>query len=243
MAGTALVIASACVLNNYVDRNIDRNMARTQHRALVRGSISARSALLFAAVLGVLGTIILLYLTNVLTASIGIAGWVFYVVVYGIAKRRTVHSTLIGTISGALPPVAGYTAFTGNIDLLAVLLFIVLVFWQMAHFYAIALYRLDDYSAASIPVLPIIKGERRTQIETLAYVGGFTLTTIIMSILGYTGIVYAVIMLGLGIAWVRLGISGLHRSDSVQWGKHMFGFSLVVITIWSVLISIETLIP
>ena len=134
LAGISLVIASGCVFNNYLDRHIDKKMARTKNRAIVQGLVSKQQALTYASVLGLLGLIILAVHTNWLTVAIGVAGLFFYVIVYGIAKRRSVHSTLIGSISGALPPVAGYTAVTGRLDAVAITLFFILVFLANAAF-------------------------------------------------------------------------------------------------------------
>ena len=158
LIGTAFVIGSACVFNNYIDREIDEKMARTKKRALVTGDIPVKNALIFGTLLGILGFLILFSYTNLLTGVIGVIGVVMYVVVYGYFKRRTVHGTLIGSISGAIPPVAGYTAVTNLIDTGAILLFLILVFWQMPHFYAIAVYRIEDYKKAGIPVLSVVKG-------------------------------------------------------------------------------------
>ncbi len=116
LGGTALVIASACVINNFLDREIDAKMARTKKRALVSGSISGPRALICASLLGLLGFVILGVRTNRLTFGLGVLALFTYVVLYGIAKRRSVHGTVVGSIAGALPPVAGYTAVTNHLD-------------------------------------------------------------------------------------------------------------------------------
>jgi len=166
LAGTSLVIAAACVYNNYIDRNIDKRMARTKKRALVQGTISGKHALIFATMLGVLGFALLLAYTNTLVTVIGVIAFIDYVVLYGISKRRSVYGTIVGSISGAAPIVAGYVAVTNQFDLGALLLFFILVYWQMPHFYGIAMYRFDDYKAAGIPVLPVQKGMARGRDRT-----------------------------------------------------------------------------
>ncbi len=158
LVGLSLVIGSACVWNNYIDRGMDEKMVRTRNRALVKGVIPVPYALCFAMVLSFFGIGLLALTTNLLTVSIAACGFFIYVVLYGISKYRTSLGTLIGSIAGAVPPVVGYTAVTGCVDLAALLLFLIVVFWQMPHFFAIAMYRLEDYTAASIPVLPVSKG-------------------------------------------------------------------------------------
>lgn len=243
LAGTALVIGSACVFNNYLDRTIDQKMARTKKRALVTGVISAPRAILFGAVLGVLGFGVLTMFTNSLTVLLGLIAFVFYVVVYGIGKRKTVHGTLIGTIPGALPPVAGYTAVTNELDGAAALLFLAMVFWQMPHFYAIGIYRQKDYAAAGLPILPVKEGFSITRLQMLLYIVGYICTTLLFVVTGYAGYVYATIMLLIGLGWLRLARGGFEATDSVKWAKQMFGYSLLVLLTFCVTISLEAWLP
>lgn len=151
--GTALLVAAGCVFNNIIDRHIDARMARTKRRALVVGSISLYRAMLIGLLLTVIGASVLILLTPPLVLCIGAVALVWYVVIYGWAKRTTPLSTLIGSVPGALPPVAGYCALTGVIDLNAILLFGALVAWQMPHFHAIGIYRRSDYAAAKLPIM------------------------------------------------------------------------------------------
>jgi protoheme IX farnesyltransferase len=187
LVGQSLIIASACVFNNYIDRDIDKKMARTKNRALVRGTLSASSALVYATLLGLIGVAILTAYTNILTVFIGVVGLIVYVVLYGITKRRGPYGTIVGSISGAMPPVAGYTAVSNNLDAAAIILFLILIFWQMPHFYAIAMYRLKDYTAAHIPVLPAKTSMHRTKVHIMVYVIGFILTSLALSVAGYMG--------------------------------------------------------
>lgn len=243
LAGTALIIASACVFNNYIDRGIDARMARTKDRALVSGAISGRNALIFASLLGLIGVYILAVFTNYLTLLIGLFGFVSYVVVYGYAKRKTWWGTLVGAVPGATPIIAGYVAVTGRLDLAAFLLFLILVTWQMAHFYAIATYRLKDYKQAAIPVLPAVKGVRNTQIQISLYALLFFIATIGLYVFGYTGYVYLVIMTVVSLAWLRLAILGCRATDVTKWAKGVFLFSLVVIAVFSLLLGLEAWLP
>ncbi len=230
LLGLALVIASGCAFNNYIDRTTDQKMARTQNRPLARGIVSPKSAALFALFLGVSGTALLLFYVNLLAALVSLLGFAVYVFFYSFLKYKTVHATLIGSIAGATPPVVGYCAVTHQLDLGALLLFFLLVFWQMPHFFAIALYRLDDYRAASIPVLPLKRGVSRTKVQMLLYVIAFIGVALLFPLFHYTGVVYTIVAAALGAAWLWLAIRGIKTGDDRVWARKMFLFSLVVIT-------------
>lgn len=240
--GVAFVIAAACVFNNYLDRSIDKNMARTKNRALVTGRVSGLSALIYASVLTVLGFGILALTTNVLTVSIGIAAIIFYVVLYGVSKRWSVHGTVVGSISGALPPVAGYTAVTNNLDTAALLLGLIWVFWQMPHFYAIAMYRRKDYADAGIPVLPVKKGMAAAKRQIILYVIAFTFASLLMTTVGYTGWTYFIVIGIVSLGWVRLGFTGLSKGDDSKWARKMFFYSLVVMLVLCLMLSVGAVI-
>jgi protoheme IX farnesyltransferase len=240
IVGSSLVMASGCVTNNFIDRGIDKKMARTKNRALVSGVVSGRSALIYAALLGFAGFAALAAYTNVLTVSIGLVGWFSYVVLYGIGKRRTVHGTLIGAISGAVPPVAGYCAVTNTFDGGALLLFLILVCWQMPHFYAIATYRFNDYAAAKIPVWPVVKGIHSAKVHMLFYIAAFAVACSALTIFGYTGYTYLVVMALVSLWWLRLAVQGFAKKvDDAKWARKLFHFSLIVTLIFSVMISIN----
>lgn len=153
MVGLALVIASACVFNNYFDRDIDKKMQRTKTRALAAGKISNTSALMYGAVLGLVGISLLYFCVNTLTAGVALFGFVTYVFVYTPLKHRSSAALWVGAIAGATPPVVGYTAVTNRLDLVAFLLFLFLFLWQIPHFLAIAVYRFDEYKTAGVPLL------------------------------------------------------------------------------------------
>jgi heme o synthase len=244
LAGMSLIIASGCVFNNYIDRGIDKKMARTRKRALVSGLIPIRNALISGTVIGCSGVVVLSLWTNLLVVTIGLTAWFFYVVLYAVAKRRSVHGTLVGTIPGAAPPIAGYAAATGHLDSGALILFLIMVFWQMPHFYAIALYRFKDYKAAGLPVLPVKKGAHSTKTQILAYIAGFIIATAMLSIFGYTGLLWVVVMASLGLYWLWLGMKGFNSvTNDTIWARKMFMFSLVIITAMSALLSINAWLP
>ncbi len=243
IGGLSLVIASACVFNNYIDRGIDSKMARTKQRALARGLISGRSAIIYAALLGTAGGVVLVTYTNGLTALLALFGFVMYVVVYGFWKRRSALGTLVGSVSGAVPPVVGYCAVTNQLDGAALLLFLILVFWQMPHFFAIAMYRVKDYTSAGLPVLPVAKGARATKLQIVAYTIGFAVVSALLSVFGYTGRVYLAVALLLGLAWTGLSLRGFFAVDDSRWARQMFGFSLLVMTVLCLTISVDHFLP
>ncbi len=243
LAGIALVIASACVCNNYIDRGIDAKMARTKKRAMVRGIISGRNAVMYAAALGIIGFMLLAVFVNLLTLILGLLAFVVYVALYGILKRRSTYGTLVGSIAGALPPVAGYTAVTNHLDIAALLLFIILVTWQMPHFYAIALYRRTDYVAAGLPVLPVISGPRTVKIHIFLYIIGFTLACALLTVFNYTGYAYLAVAMMLSFGWLWFSARGFIATDDTVWARGTFLFSLLVICLLSVAISLGPLLP
>jgi protoheme IX farnesyltransferase len=244
LLGTSLVIASGCVFNNYLDRHIDKKMARTSKRALASGKISARNALIYASVLGMVGFLLLGFLVNGLVVGIGLVGFVDYVILYGFWKRRSPLGTIIGSVSGATPVLAGYCAARGHLDAGAIIVFLIMVFWQMPHFYAIAMYRLKDYTAASIPVLPAVKGMMTTKRTMLVYIIGYMGANIALTLYGYTGYIYAVVMSVYGLMWLQKSIHGLRVSnDDTPWARKMFFFSLIGILLFTAMLSVGALLP
>jgi protoheme IX farnesyltransferase len=243
LTGITLVLASGCVFNNYLDRNIDAKMERTKKRSVVTGEISVRNAIIFATVLGVAGLGLLGLFTNFITLILGVIGLFFYVVVYGYSKRKTVYGTLVGSISGSIPPVAGYTAVTSNLDLGALLLFLILTCWQMPHFYAIAIYRRSDYKSASIPVLSVIKGIDVTKRHIIFYQILFIVVVSLLYISGYVGYTYLLLMITVSLWWLKIGFKGLNTKDDIKWAHTVFGVSLIVLLVFSVLISFNSILP
>ncbi len=239
LLGITLIMASACVFNNYIDRNVDKKMKRTKNRALVTGLINSRNALLFATILGILGGVILLTLTNFLTFVVAGVGFVVYVILYSFWKSKTVYGTAIGSIAGAVPPVIGYCAASNQFDLAACILFAMMVLWQMPHFFAIALFHLEDYKRAGIPVLPLEKGVLRTKIHMILYILAFTPVTVLLTVFGYTGNVFLIVTICLGLAWLALGIKGFSIHNNKLWGQQMFRLSLVIITVLCIVIPFD----
>lgn len=230
LMGLAFIMASACVFNNYIDRQIDRKMDRTKNRALVNGLISGPNAIIFAVYLGIIGILILFVYTNLLTIFVAAIGFFVYVVLYSIWKSRTIYGTAIGSIAGAVPPVVGYCAVSNQFDIGALILFTMLVLWQMPHFFSIALYHIDDYAKADIPVLPLKRGVLRTKIHMVIYIIGFILVAMQLTFFNYTGYIYLIVAMTLGLAWLYLCLKGFKTHDNRLWGYQMFRLSLVLIT-------------
>ena len=243
LSGIALVIASACVFNNFIDRDIDKKMSRTKKRALAAGDISGRSALTYATILGIAGFSILAIFTNSLVVAANLIAIFSYVVIYGVSKRRSMHGTLVGTIPGALPLVAGYLAVTNNIDAAAVILFFILVAWQMPHFYAIAMFRYSDYKSAGLPVITVKKGMDAAKQQIMAYIFVFTVASSMLSGYGYTGVIYLIGVVVLGGWWFLQGVLNYRRLSDKDWGKKMFSASLVANLSISLLIAFGAVLP
>jgi protoheme IX farnesyltransferase len=239
VAGTALIIAAACVVNNYIDRKIDSKMKRTRGRSLVTHDISVTAALAFATVLLVIG-FGLLALINWVVILLGAVAFFSYVVLYGYAKRKTPFGTLVGTLPGGLPPVAGYVAVTGTLDLAALLLFLLLLSWQMAHFYSIAMRRRDDYKQAGIPVWPVVYGMQATKRQIIGFIMLFVVANLALTVFGYTGVIFAIVMTTFGVVWLLKGRRG--GSDEA-WAKRMFLFSLIVLLVTIAMVAVGGLLP
>jgi protoheme IX farnesyltransferase len=241
MLGITFIMASACVFNNYIDRKIDKKMERTKNRAIPSGLITTRNAIMFAILLGIIGNLILYYFTNTITVAVAATGFFVYVVLYSYWKCHTVYGTAIGSIAGAVPPVIGYCAVSNHFDLGALILFVMLIFWQMPHFFAIALYRLKDYTAAGIPVLPAEKGVLRTKIHMVLYIVAFLFTSALLTYFNYTGYIYLVVAVTSSCAWLWLSLKGFNRDDNEVWGRSMFRLSLVLITAICLVIPFDTM--
>ena len=240
LIGISLVVASGCVFNNCVDREIDRKMLRTRNRALARGVISLKIAVAYATILGIAGLALLWAATNLLSVAIVLVGLVIYVGVYSLyLKRNSVYGALIGSLAGATPPLAGYCAVTGCFDLGAVILLSIFALWQMPHCYAIAVFRFEDYTAAAIPVLPVKQGTATAKKHMVGYILAFMAATLMLTFGGYTGYRTLAVATGLGLSWLYMAWWGYRASDERLWGKRLFIFSILTIFILSLMMSID----
>lgn len=239
IAGSSFIIAGSCAVNNYVDRDIDHFMERTKARPTVTGKIAPAKVLALGILLITLGTLFLLF-TTITATVIGLLGVFSYVFLYTMwSKRQLVSNTIIGSISGAVPPLIGWAAVDASLDMMAWSLFVLMFIWQPPHFYALAMRRADEYKAAGIPMLPVVKGFKATKRSILFWVA---LLLPIPLFLFKLGIPFLVLATALNCGWLVLGIYGYKIKDDIRWAKLMFVYSLQYLTIIFVAMVIVTLI-
>lgn len=245
LLGVSLVVASGCAFNNLIDRDIDPKMERTKNRVLVRGLASARITFALATILGIAGFVVLYFGANPLAMWLSVMGFVVYVGIYSLyMKRHSVYGTLIGSLSGAAPPVIGYCAVSNNFDAGALILLAIFSLWQMPHSYAIAIYRFKDYQAANIPVLPVVKGIAVAKHHITFYIIAFMFATLMLSIGGYAGYKYLVVAAAVSVWWLCMALSGYKAQNNDRiWARKLFVFSIIAITTLSIMMSVDFMTP
>ncbi|MEO9274725.1 heme o synthase [Marinomonas sp. 5E14-1] len=240
LLATACIVAAGCIVNNYVDRDIDLKMSRTKNRALAQGRVSVASALIMALALGIAGFTLLHIYTTAYAVLFGVIGILVYVGLYTLKyKRNSVYGTLVGSLSGACPPVMGYVSISNGFDVGAAILLLTFCFWQIPHSYAIAICRFDDYKAANIPVLPVKYGVQMARYHMYVYIVAFAIAALLLAERGIVGNVYALIMSLMSIYWIYLVKIGYKVENEKVWGRKLFVFSILIITVFSVLISVD----
>jgi heme o synthase len=244
LIGVSLIIASGCVFNNWIDRNVDRKMARTRNRVLAKGLLSSKAALSYGTILGAAGTALLWAATNPLSALIALSGFAIYVGLYSMyLKRHSMYGTLIGSLAGACPPLVGYCAVSNCFDAGAVILLLIFSLWQMPHSYAIAMFRYDDFAAAAIPVLPVKRGMRTTKRHVVMYMLAFVAATLLLTLRGYAGYSYFTVAAAMGVSWLYLAASGYWTLEDRVWARRLFFSSLVTINILGVMMMLDVTTP
>ncbi|MFH0260702.1 heme o synthase [Vibrio barjaei] len=242
LVGVGLVIASGCVVNNIFDRDIDQKMERTKHRDLVQGCVNMDVAFVYALFLLLVGTALLYQLTNPLSAVVVLIGYVFYVFFYTMwYKRHSVYGTLIGSISGAVPPLVGYLAVTNYLSVESVLLFLLFCLWQMPHSYAIAIFRMEDYRQAGIPVLPVKEGLNKANQHIRHYVLAFCAVAAALFFVGEANYEYLIVVGAMSAFWARVTFRDMNSSNYIDWSKAVFKVSLLVVTSFSGVLGLELL--
>jgi heme o synthase len=197
--GITLMAGSAAAVNHVVDRHVDARMSRTRRRPLPTGHLDAERSLIFSAVIGAAGFVVLLLWVNVLTAVLTLFSLIGYAVVYTMfLKRATPQNIVIGGAAGATPPLLGWTAVTGQVDPIALVLFLIIFTWTPPHFWALAIYRKEDYARVGIPMLPVTHGEDFTRLQILLYTILLVLVTLLPVGMGVSGWLYLVSALVLG---------------------------------------------
>jgi len=242
--GISLVVASGCVFNNLLDRNLDRKMVRTRNRVLARGLMSPRIAVLYGSILGLMGVALLQEAANWLCLAIVLGGFGIYVGAYSLyLKRHSMYATIIGSLAGAAPPLAGYCAASNHFDLGALLLLAIFSLWQIPHSYAIAIFRFDDYKAAAIPVLPVRQGVPAAKKQILIYIAAFTVAALMLTFCDYTGYTYLAAASALGLLWLLMAWAGYRSADDRLWAKRLFVFSTLGVVVLSFMMAIDAATP
>src|SRR5580765_6710174 len=242
MAGLALACGGASALNHVLDADIDRLMGkRTQQRPVAAGRIEPGRALEFGLALSAFSFVLLGSTVNVLTACLALAGNVFYVVVYTRwLKRSTPQNIVIGGAAGAVPPLVGWAAATGNLTVPALFLFLIVFFWTPPHFWALALLIRDNYAAARVPMLPVVRGERETLRQIVAYALVLIAVTLLPFAWGTFGTGYAVAALALGGTFLALTLR-LRRAPSRPRASLLFHYSLLYLALLFVAMAVDVL--
>lgn len=226
--GTGLIIAGSAALNNLIDRDIDPVMSRTKSRPTVTGRFKAPAVLSLALTFIVIGELLLLAASPA-AAIWGLAGVFSYVVLYSMwSKRKHVSNTIVGSISGAIPPLIGWSAVDPSLGMGAWALFLIMFAWQPPHFYALAMRRTEEYRSAGIPMLPVVKGFERTKKSILCWV---LLLFPLPFLLSGLGIGFIVLGTVLNICWLYLAVKGFKAKDDIKWATSMFIYSLNYMTI------------
>lgn len=228
LLGTGLAAGSSSALNNYVDREVDKRMSRTQARALPAGRLQPQQALWLGFTLGLISFVLLWTMVNPLSAWLATGTIAFYVIVYTIwLKRTSPLCTSIGGVAGALPPVIGWAAVTGTIGWPALALFGLMFLWQPPHFWALALIRVDEYRKANLPMLPVIKGERVTKRQMLLYTITLLPASAALYWLELVGPFYLAAALLLGLVYLALTIDFIRKPVTPKTARGLFGYSIL----------------
>lgn len=199
LLGGALAAGGASALNQYIDRDLDKNMQRTSKRPLAAGRMLPAEGLSFGLALCILSFYLLAGYVNLLSAFLSLAGILYYVVLYSILlKKATIQNIVIGGGAGAIPPVVGWAAATGGLGLSALFLFAIVFLWTPPHFWALALVRRKDYARAGVPMLPVVRGQAETRRQIFIYTLELVVLTILMPVLNLTGSIFLVSAVSLG---------------------------------------------
>src|SRR2546426_4738819 len=243
LVGGAAASGGASALNHYFDRDIDELMRRTRRRPLPAHRVPDEWAIGLGIVLNIIAFAVLAVFANIFAAALAIVGTLFYILVYTLwLKRSTVQNIVIGGAAGAIPPLVGWAAVTGSLDLSAWLLFAIIFFWTPAHFWALALLISDDYKRAGVPMLPVVRGDEATAWNILAYAASLLPLTLLLFIIGGLGYVYlaaAIILGALFIAYAfRLLRSGAVRRRAMA--RAVYLYSLLYLALLFVAIMVDS---
>jgi protoheme IX farnesyltransferase len=222
LVGTGLVVSAANSLNCWLERDVDRLMPRTRNRPLPSDRLSPQVAVIFGLGLAALGVPLLTFVVNPLAGLLATSALVAYVLVYTPLKQHTSAALLVGAIPGAAPPLIGWAAATGHLELPGLMLFALLFFWQVPHFLAITLYRLKEYAAAGFKVLPLTRGEPAARRELVIYLVATVATSLMLVPFGASHAIYLGAAAILGVASLSQGLQGLRRDAGPRWARRFF---------------------
>jgi heme o synthase len=227
-----LMAGGANAVNMYLDRDIDDRMARTRLRPIPSGRMNPRAVLAFGVTLATAATLLFAVGANVLSAALALAGFYYYVFVYTRwLKRRTPQNIVVGGAAGAFPPLVGWAAATGRIDLAAVFLFLIVFYWTPPHFWALALLKQNDYGRAGIPMAPLVWGERETMRQMLWYTMILVPLTLLPAAIGVFGIVYLVSALLLGLLFIAAIARMMHAARWTKPAWAVYKYSLLYLAL------------
>jgi protoheme IX farnesyltransferase len=241
--GIALVAGAAAAINCLVEEKIDAVMARTRGRPLPRGELTSRQTLAFATIVGGGGLALLYFEVNALTMWLTLATFIGYAVLYTVVlKPITPQNIVIGGASGAMPPVLGWAAVTGDVSFQALLLFLIIFAWTPPHFWALALYRKHEYAKAGVPMLPVTHGDKFTRLHVLFY----TVILVAVSLLPYatrmSGLIYVAFAIALGAVFLYYAIR-IYRDYSDRLAQTTFRYSILYLTLMFAALLLDHYFP
>ena len=242
LVGFALLAAASAALNQIFDRETDKNMSRTKSRPLAAGNISLTEALTFTAILLFVGSSLMLYFSNLLTLMITTFGFIFYSLIYTIyLKWATPQNIVIGGLSGALPPLIGWTAVSNEISLMPLILVLIIFLWTPPHFWPLAIDRMEEYKKEGVPMMPIAKGVTRTKKEMVVYAVLLLAASLAPYIYGLAGVFYLVTTTALNLYIIYLCLIYLNDKDN-QLSMKIFNFSVKYMLLFFLATYIDFLI-
>lgn len=241
LVSCTLLVGCANAMNQYLERDGDKFMARTRRRPIPSGRLSARVALTFGLVGGITAVAGLSHFGNWLTGILGAIGYVLYVWAYTPMKRKSPWAMQIGAIPGAIPPLLGWTAATGHLALEGIVLFLIVFFWQIPHFVAIAIYRHADYKRAGIQSWPNAKGVESAKIQALLYTFFLTPVSLMLVPLGVTSYAYLVGAGALGLWFFFTCVRGFEPESGQQWARHFFIVSIAYLPLLVLVLILDVI--
>tara|TARA_B110000444_G_C18801824_1_gene577852 strand:+ start:220 stop:1077 length:858 start_codon:yes stop_codon:yes gene_type:complete len=240
--GIGLIAASSAAINQILDLKIDGKMKRTENRPLVQGSIPVMSAIIFAAILFIAGSFLLLTFNNFFSWALTVGTWIFYAFLYTrILKFAGPQNIVIGGLSGAMPPILGWVALTGSLAPLPLLLVLIIFVWTPPHFWALAIDRVEDYKQAGVPMMPVVMGIEYTKIQILLYAFLLLACSLLPFAIGSLGLLYFISASGLGLVFIFLAAKLMSDEDN-KGAIPFFFYSIIYLTLLFVSMIMDRII-